>query len=556
MKYLISTLIISLTFSLVLSAQTKDIVENYGIEYPLHMQNIGKIVFMNQYIGIADFEAKDFQSSFVLQEKSNLSMRAFMGNSLTNALHNLAPELSIEELHASGNYQFRFVVDEQLVYTENLHIGAGTKETKNNHTMLYIPLAGGKKMESWGQFMWMRFMSNGGADAFTAGKHQLRIEMRPYVQLEELLIGELIATGEITVEVMERPVAEKYLTIQPIAEKSGLPISTANYDKQLIRELNRKIANASLRDITSIVVIKDGELLLEEYFNGAKRKTLHDTRSVGKSIISTLLGMTIADGFIQNEKATLDEFYTLEKFNNYSERKDKISLENLLTMSSGLGGSDFDEESTSREDLMQENKDWLQFALDLPMHENKEIGKNWDYFSGGMMILADVMDQNIPIGLESYAEEKLFRPLGINKYKWQYTPLKTINACGGLRLRSLDLARFGQLYSNQGQRNDKRILASSWVTKSFAKHHEVPMAKDNFYGYLFWSKTYEVNGEAHEVYYASGNGGNRIFIFKDQPLVIVITATAYNTPYGRAQADKIMQDFLIPALMEKRVTLN
>ena len=74
------------------------------------------------------------------------------------------------------------------------------------------------------------------------------------------------------------------------------------------------------------------------------------------------------------------------------------------------------------------------------------------------------------------------------------------------------------------------------------------ISDDEYYGFLFWNKTYKVNGINYEVYYSSGNGGNRIFIFKDYPMVIVITSTAYNTPYGEKQVEKIMQEYLIPSI--------
>jgi CubicO group peptidase (beta-lactamase class C family) len=141
----------------------------------------------------------------------------------------------------------------------------------------------------------------------------------------------------------------------------------------------------------------------------------------------------------------------------------------------------------------------------------------------------------------------LFVPLGITKYKWQFTPQKVANTAGSLQLRSLDYAKYGQLYKNQGAWNGKQILSKEWINKSLS--HQIAITENEFYGYLFWNKTYKVKNIDYEVYYSSGNGGNRIFIFKDQPLVIVITATAYNTPFGQKQVDKIMQDYIIPALI-------
>lgn len=549
MKNLLILLLCFFLFSPNSTAQQVDLVEPYEVSNPLHVQHIGKITFLEEYISLADYRAEDFVTSFELKKKANLSFRAFFANSLTNYLHPLAPELSAAELIELGNFQFSFIVDDELIYIENLNVGAGLAEAKHKNKALYGSLSSAKKKDFWGQYLWMRFLAKGGSTALDGGTHQLRIELRPYIQLDELLVGELMAAGELELVVEERPVSAKDRRIQAIADKSGWPISTANYNEELIRTLNGKIANESLQDITSIVVIKNGELLLEEYFNGAKRKTLHDTRSVGKSFVSTLIGMSIKDGYIENEASTLGDYFDLATFNNFSAAKNEVTLESLLTMSSGIGGSDFDSESASNEEMMYPTKNWLKFALDLPMGENKIVGKNWDYFTAGMIILADVMNQQIPGGLEKYAADHLFKSLGIDNYKWQYTAEQTVNTAGGLRLRALDLAKFGQLYRNAGQWNGQSIISSEWVDKTFTKYHELPMAKDNFYGYLFWNKTYQVAGEDHEVYYASGNGGNRIFIFKDQPLVVVITATAFNTPYGRTQADNIMQDYLLPAIL-------
>jgi CubicO group peptidase (beta-lactamase class C family) len=127
--------------------------------------------------------------------------------------------------------------------------------------------------------------------------------------------------------------------------KSGWKVSEEKFNHEKIRALNQKIAENRFRDITGIVVIKNEKLLLEEYFNGYKRDSLNDTRSVGKSFSSALMGIAIKDGYIKNENQSLKEFYDLKEFNNYSPKKDSITIKSLLTMSSGFDGNDQDEES-------------------------------------------------------------------------------------------------------------------------------------------------------------------------------------------------------------------
>jgi CubicO group peptidase (beta-lactamase class C family) len=116
-------------------------------------------------------------------------------------------------------------------------------------------------------------------------------------------------------------------------------------------------------------------------------------------------------------------------------------------------------------------------------------------------------------------------------------------------VNALDFAKYGQLYKNKGKWNGKQIISEDWVTKTFTKYKSIPGRKNEFYGYLFWNKTYMVKEKAFETFYCAGNGGNKIYIFPDQPLVIVITATAYGATYAHSQEDKMMTDYILPAVI-------
>lgn len=535
-----------LLLSATIFGQSSDFVKCDSITYPIHQANIGKIAFMSKTVPIETFTQTDFLTTFELKEKTDLNIRIFLGNSLTNYLHLLSPQLSADELTKSGNYQFTFFIDNKKIYAENLNVGAGNAESKNQRTIFRVPLISSTNEDSWGRFLWNRFYGNGGQDALTNGEHLLKIEIRPYLKLNEILTGQIIAEGELKIIVPEIKINEELVKVQKIKPLKDFQISTSQIDNLKIEELNRKIASKNLKDITSIVVLKDGKLLLEEYFNGANRKTLHDTRSVGKSFASTLLGIAIKDNYIKSEKQTLNEFYKLNTFQNYSTAKESITLKDLLTMSSTFDGSDMNSESPGNEENMYPTKNWVEFALNLPIDKSKVTNKQWDYFTAGVVVLGDIIHKSVPNGLEKYSNEKLFKPLGITKYKWQYTPQKVANTAGSVQLRSLDYAKYGQLYKNQGVWNGRQILSQEWITKSLS--HQMTISENEYYGYLFWNKTYNVNGVNYEVYYSSGNGGNRIFIFKDFPIVVVITSTAYNTPYGHKQVDKIMQNYLIEAI--------
>lgn len=222
----------------------------------------------------------------------------------------------MKSLQKNGNYQFTFIVDNEKIYVENLNIGAGSADSKNRHTVFRVPLISSGNEDSWGRFLWNRFFSNGGQEVLSTGGHLLKIEIRPYFKLTEteVLTGDIIAEGQLKIIVPEININEKLVNVQTIKPTKDWQISTAEIDTAKLEELNRKIAKQTYKNVTSIVAIKDGKLLIEEYFNGANRNTLHDTRSVGKSFASTLLGLAIDDGYLKSEMQTLQAFYDLKSF--------------------------------------------------------------------------------------------------------------------------------------------------------------------------------------------------------------------------------------------------
>ncbi|MCQ4138509.1 serine hydrolase [Chryseobacterium sp. EO14] len=527
----------------------QNIVEPEKIENSVQKNHLNKIVFLDKVIPLENIKESDFLKTMIFQEDKNFDIRIFLDNSLVNYLHQLDSSLTVDELLKKGNYQFSFTVDGKLIYTENLNTGAGTAESKKTKTSFRIPFFSTTNEDSWGRYLWMRFyLANGGIDALETGNHALKIEIKPYLKTSTLKVGNVIAAGEIQLTVPPKNVSEDQIAIQKIMPKSGWKVSEEKFNHEKIRALNQKIAENRFRDITGIVVIKNEKLLLEEYFNGYKRDSLNDTRSVGKSFSSALMGIAIKDGYIKNENQSLKEFYDLKEFNNYSPKKDSITIKSLLTMSSGFDGNDQDEESPGNEENMYPTDNWVKFVLNLPMTENK-IGKTWNYFTAGVVLTGDILDRSVPKGLEHYAQKKLFHPLGITNYKWQFTPQQKPSLAGGLKMNALDFAKFGQLYKNNGIWNGKSILDKNWIKKSFTNYFANNKDFEG-YGYLFWRKVYKVGGKSFETYQSNGNGGNKIIIFTALPVVMVITAKAYNKPYAHLQVDRMVQEYLLPAVCE------
>jgi CubicO group peptidase (beta-lactamase class C family) len=535
-----------------MNAQQKDIVKTQGITYPIHQAHVGKIIFTSKSIPVSDLKETDFLSTYELTNKSDLFITVFMSNSITNYLHFLEPGLNAAGLVKAGNYQFSLFVDSRLIYKSNLMPGAPYAKIQDSATIISKPLIDNhNKNGLWSQSFWNRFMNNGGDSALTDGRHLLKMEIRPYLQSNTgLKVGDLIAAGTLALQVKRKPVIDPdKIHLNDPKAYNDFDVSSEKYDKDIMKILKGNIDEGVFKNISSVIVIKNGKLLIEEYFNGETRDSLHDPRSVGKSFASTIMGIAENEGIFKNEDQTLKEFYDIKQYDNYSPLKENVSIKDLLTMSSVFDGNDDDGNSPGNEENMYPTPDWVRFTLNLPVNLVRPKDE-WHYFTAGVVVLGDILNKTVPGGLEKYADQQLFKPLGISKYKWQYTPQNVPNTAGGIRMNALDFAKYGQLYKNKGVWNGEQIIPKQWIEKTFTKYRSIPGRKDEFYGYLFWNKKYIVSGKAYETFYCAGNGGNKIYIFPDQPLVIVITATAYGAPYAHSQEDKMMTDYILPAVLD------
>lgn len=319
------------------------------------------------------------------------------------------------------------------------------------------------------------------------------------------------------------------------------------YDEQRIAELDAAIDAGTYKDINSVIVMRNGELLVERYYNGARRDQTHNPRSVGKTFAATILGIAMNEGYINSVDQHLGEFYDLKEYENFSAKKTQVSLRQLLTMTSGFEGYDFDMDSIGNEEYMYPQDNWVQWTLDLPMATDRSPGDAWRYFTAGVVVLGDILHEAVPDGLESYAHKKLFTPLGVTDYQWQHTPQGVANTAGGVQLTPLGFAKFGQLHKNRGNWEGQQLIPADWVDAMLSPTVETTVP-GNRYGYLWWHKTYVTDDAEWPVAYCSGNGGNKIFVFDDRDLVIVVTASAYGQPYMHSQVDDMMQRYILPAV--------
>jgi CubicO group peptidase (beta-lactamase class C family) len=514
----------------------------------LHQSNIGKLFFTEKRISYEALTKDDFLQTYKLTNKSNLFFVAFFDNTLTNYKHQLLPQFSADKLFTLGNYQFTLYIDRKLIYQSNLLPGAPSVKNQNKDTYLNRPFVDNINGQgTWSESFWNRFMQNGGDKVLTDGRHQLKMEIRPYVKSDTIKTGGIIASGELLLEVDRRPKIDiKKIQLNKPFPYFGMKVSSESFDTDKIKQLKGAVDEGVFKKINSIIVLREGKILIEEYFNGENRNSLHDPRSVGKSFSSTLTGIAISDGLIKSETQPLSDFYKLNRFQNFSRSKENATIKDLLTMSSGFDGNDEVENSIGNEENMYPTEDWVKFTLDLPYQDS--LKEKWHYFTAGVILLGDILNKLAPNGLEKYADDKLFKPLGITNYKWQYTPQNVPNTAGGIQMNALDFAKFGQLYKNSGTWNGQQILSKAWVEKTFTKQKQITGRDNEYYGYLFWNKTYKANNKDYEAFYCAGNGGNYILIFKNEPLVVVITASAYGQFYAHSQVTEMLSKYLLPAI--------
>jgi CubicO group peptidase (beta-lactamase class C family) len=318
-----------------------------------------------------------------------------------------------------------------------------------------------------------------------------------------------------------------------------------------------KIIHAGeLKKISSILIARHGKLAYEAYFDGTAA-TLRDTRSATKSITDILVGIAIDEKKLSGVDARVLSYLPerARRMQHPDPRKDKITIEDFLTMSSPLECDDWNESSRGNEERMYLVEDWAQFILDLPvrgrMHVGEKIepppyGRDFSYCTGGVFTLSEVLTKATGTRTDNYAQEKLFGPLGITDAVWVYSPLNVPQTGGGLRLTGRDLLKIAELYRAGGTWKGKRIVAEGWVKASTTPH--VRIDDDTLYGYLWWLKTFKSGDKSHAAFFMSGNGGNKVMVFPDLDMSAVLTSTNFNTKGMHQQTEQLLTDYILRAV--------
>jgi CubicO group peptidase (beta-lactamase class C family) len=322
----------------------------------------------------------------------------------------------------------------------------------------------------------------------------------------------------------------------------------------LLKMMEDSIEANAYPNIHSVLLMQDNVLVYEKYWSGIDhnrstnftgptvhhRDSLHDIRSITKSITSAAVMIALEIGMIESLDQRLFDFFP--EFSHYAEgKKTEITIRHLLTMTSGLNWDESYNDSMKLHDISYA----LDFILRQPLVENP--GSTFSYNSASSQLLAQIVEKATGMDIEKFTIQYLFEPLGISAFEWTKEKNGLISAWAGLRMRSRDMLKFGMLYLNEGKWNDHQIISSRLVEESMHTHiyEEEPYYG---YGYQFWTLVDSVGNTQLKTVEASGNGGQKIEINKSEKLVLVITAGNYDAQDFTNSSYDLYLDFIYPAV--------
>ena len=298
-------------------------------------------------------------------------------------------------------------------------------------------------------------------------------------------------------------------------------------DTEKIKALMQHILNGheAVKNIHSVLLVKDGRLALEEYFYGTHRNHMHQIQSDTKSVISILMGIAVDKGFIKNVDQPILDFFPDKTPANLNADKRAITIQHLLMMAPGLQCRDSYRYGWRGIFEMRKSVDWTQFMLDLPMAEAP--GTRFEYCNGASFLLSAIIQKATRMNTLEFAEKHLFSHLGITDLRWPANPQGITIGWADLRLKPRDMAKIGYMMLRGGSWRGQQIVSRSWVNESTQPHIK---AGGYEYGYQWWRGNAIIDNRAIEALWAWGHGGQFIFVLPVLDLVAVFTAKHWENP--------------------------
>lgn len=301
-------------------------------------------------------------------------------------------------------------------------------------------------------------------------------------------------------------------------------------------DLKESFAKGELPGLHAVVVHFENERIAEAYFDGEDEswgrplgvvshgpETLHDVRSITKSVVGLLYGIALEDGLVPPLDAKL-----LDHFPEYPDLKDGTAREDITihdTLSLQMG-THWDEtlpysDPRNSEIAMENAKDRYRFVLEQEMVDAP--GTKWSYSGGAVALIGKLIADGAGMPLDAFAKQRLFDPLGIKAFEWAQGADGVPSAASGLRLKARDVAKIGDLIANDGAWNGAQIVPSEWLKTSFTPAVQI---EPNFHYGLLWYLSEGPGGD--RVANALGNGGQRLTVQPGAKFVSVSLAGRYN----------------------------
>ena len=316
------------------------------------------------------------------------------------------------------------------------------------------------------------------------------------------------------------------------------------------RIVNRFVNDSSFKKQHSFVIVKDGKLVVDEYFYGHDINQVHDLRSANKSITSILIGIAIDKGYIKSVDEPIHRYLPeYRAIFNARPQKKKITIRHLLTMSSGQDANDWDRNSPGNENkYYQKKEDWIKLFLELAQVNSP--GSQFSYSTLGENTLRQVLVNATQSALSEFADKHLFSPLNITHYKWTLSLFNRPDIPLRVELTSRDLAKLGQLFLNKGKWKNAQIVSSKWVEESTRAHIQTNEQRLNnpYFGYLWWMNDFALSLTNTVGFRAQGAGGQFMFAFPEYNLVVVFTSGNFGNK-RQLNPFNILQTELLPEVL-------
>ena len=267
--------------------------------------------------------------------------------------------------------------------------------------------------------------------------------------------------------------------------------------------------------IHSLTIVRNGYLVLDAYFWPFQDNLLHDTASVTKSVTSTLVGVAIGQHALSSVTQPVTAVLGAPSIANLDSRKKRLTVEHLLTMTSGLDCDHQQGEITLTQ--MRESPDWIGFMLDRPMVA--EPGDVYEYCSGGMHLLSGIITKATGVSALDFARRALFAPLGIEEAEWPSDAQGISHGWGDLHLQPRDMAKIGYLWLRGGQWENRQLVSADWMRTAVQVHSHPGPSPGPGYGYGLWIYP----DRSPPIFEGLGRGGQRISVVPAKNLVVVFT---------------------------------